>query len=123
MNKMKLNIWGREFELNVGYQNYPGEVITELQEKTLSTIGSIDFTEARIGVEKYITQHFATELGEDDLSNIFRFVMPKSILIMRSDDSRLFAIMCNYKLDMEHGIAIAYKNEAFVAAGPQDLVL
>ena len=123
MNKLKLNIWGRDFDLNVGYQNYPGEEVTELQQETLNSITSIDFSEARTGVEKYITQHFASELGDDNLGNIFRFVIPKSILIMRSEDSRLFAILCNFKLDMEHGIAIAYKNEIFTTAGPQDLVL
>ncbi len=123
MNKIKLNIWGRDFELSVGYQNYPGEEITEIQRDTLAAIASVDFSEARIGVEKYIIQHFSTELGDDDLSNIFRFVVPKSIMIMRSEDCRLFAVMCSFKLDIEHGIAIAYKNEAFAAAGPQDLVL
>lgn len=123
MNKIKLNIWGREFELSIGYQNFPGEEVTKIQEDTLAAIPSVDFSEARTGVEKYITQYFSTELGDDDLSNIFRFVIPKSILIMRSEEYRLFAVICNFKLDMEHGIAIAYKDEAFVVAGPQDLVL
>ena len=37
MNKAVVRIWGREFELSVSYQNYPGEEITENQQK--ETVG------------------------------------------------------------------------------------
>ena len=123
MNKVPLQIWGREFELGVSYQNYPGEEITENQQRTLATVPSVDYDIAKPGVEEYIRKYFASELGNDSLDNIFRFVMPKSILISRMKNSHIFAIMCNFKLDMEHGIAIIFENEKYKAVGPQDLIL
>lgn len=123
MNKIKVQIWGRDFELGVSFQNFPGEEITENQRETLLYVTTVDFSPAKKGVENYILRFFQSELGADDLSNIFRFVMPKRILITREDEDRVFAVMCNFKLDMEHGIAIIFKNEQFKAAGPQDLIL
>lgn len=123
MNKLPLTIWGRDFVLSVNYQNYPGEEITKNQQETEKAITSVDFNAARAGVERYIRRYFASNLGNEDFDNIFRFVMPKNILILRSGDSRMFAVMCKFKFDMEHGIAVVYKNEGFVAAGPQDLAL
>ena len=123
MSKIKTQIWGRDFDLGVSFQNFPGEEITENQRETLLSVTTVDYSPAKEGVENYILRFFRSELGEDDLSNIFRFVMPKSILITREDEDRVFAVMCNFKLDMEHGIAIIFKNEQFKAAGPQDLIL
>ena len=31
--------------------------------------------------------------------------------------------MCNFKLDMEHGIAVIFEDGKFKTAGPQDLIL
>ena len=123
MNKANVRIWGREFELSVSYQNYPGEEITENQQTTLATVHSVDYDIAKAGVEGYIRKFFSSELGDENLDNIFRFVMPKSVLIPRTDGSHIFAIMCNFKLDMEHGIAIIFEDERLKAVGPQDLIL
>ncbi len=123
MSKVKVSIWGREFELGVSYQNYPGEEITENQRSTLAAIPSVDYDAAKIGVEGYIRKFFSAELGDERLDNLFRFVMPKSVLITRADGTHIFAIMCNFKLDMEHGIAVIYEDERLKAVGPQDLIL
>lgn len=123
MNKIEIRIWERDFELTVVYQNYPGEEITDNQLKTLQGVKEADYSVAKKGVEQYILKNFKDELGEDDLSNIFRFVMPKSILISRSPIVRVFSVMCNFKLDMEHGIAIVFENENYKDAGPQDIIL
>ena len=123
MNRVKVRIWDRDFELNAVYQNYPEEDVTDDQLKTLEKVPEIDFSIAKKGVEKYILKYFKDELGEDNLDNIFRFVMPHSILIAREPGLRVFAVMCNFKLDMEHGIAIVYENEIYKDVGPQDLIL
>lgn len=123
MSKVKVSIWGREFELGVSYQNFPGETITENQRNTLSAVPSVDYDAAKTGVEGYIRKFFSAELGNERLDNIFRFVMPKSVLITRTEGTRVFAIMCNFKLDMEHGIAVIYEDEQLKAVGPQDLIL
>lgn len=123
MSKVNVRIWGREFELAVSYQNYPGEDITENQKKTLAVVPTVDYDIAKGDVEGYIKKYFSSELGEDSLYNIFRFVMPKSVLIPRTEEKSVFAIMCNFKLDMEHGIAVIFEDLKYKTVGPQDLIL
>ena len=123
MNKIKVCIWGRDFELPVVYQNYPGEDITENQQNTCKTIPMVDYNAAKLEVIKYVKKFFTDDNSEDELTNIFRFVMPTSIVVPRADDSRIFAIMCKFKLDMEHGIGIIFENAQFKETGPQDLIL
>ena len=123
MSKIAVRIWERDFELAVSFQNYPGETITDNQNKILAEVPSIDYSPAKDEVKNYITKHYSSKLGNDNLNNVFRFIMPKSILIPRTDDENVFAVMCNFKFDMEHGIALIYENEVLKEIGPQDLIL
>lgn len=121
--KLKVKIWDREFELSVIYQNFPGEEVIENQEKIAGTISTINFSEAQKGVEQYIRKYNSADLNGDEIANIFEYVMPKSLLIPREYDKRIFAIMCNYKFDMEHGIAVVFEDEKYKTVGPQDIIL
>lgn len=124
MNNKKARIWGRDFELRIVYQNFPGEDVTLAQEKSTASIDETDYCSALDMVKQYIKKWNADELREDtDISNIFRYVIPKSFLIPRKDDKATFAVMCNYKFDMEHGIAVLFENGKCKEVGPQDLVL
>ena len=123
MSKMNVWIWNREFNLDISYQNFPGEDITENQRKILTTVSAADYDTAKVGVERYIKKVFASELGNDNLDNIFRFVMPRSILVPRTETSSVFAILCNFKFDMEHGIAIIFEDGKYKKTGSQDLIL
>lgn len=122
--KINLSIWDREFEMYISFQNYPGEEITDLQEKTEKMIPTTDINASLDFVKKYIMKYNADDVDEKGLANIFRCVIPKGILIpRRNDGKRVFAIMCNYKFDMEHGIAIVFENEKYKSIGPQDIIL
>lgn len=123
MNKIEIHIWGRDFELDISYQNFPGEEITHNQELIRSSLSSIDVSESLNNVEQYIMKYNGSEINGNSIDNIFRYVMPKSILITRDDNARIFAIMCNYKFDMEHGMAIVFENEKYKAVGSQDIIL
>ncbi|MCI8663051.1 MAG: hypothetical protein HFG69_07325 [Hungatella sp.] len=123
MNKIKVSIWGREFELYISYQNFPGEEVTQNQELTYGRISIVEFDESLDAVKQYVMKNDGSEVDGDSIDNIFKYVMPKSILITRDEDVRVFAIMCNYKFDMEHGIAVVYQDEKYKAVGPQDLIL
>lgn len=123
MNKIKLNVWGREFELSISYQNFPGEDVTNNQSRTVEQIDFVDFTESLAGVEQYIMKYYGSEINGSSIDNVFKYVMPKSILITRDENKRVFAIMCNYKFDMEHGMAVVFENEKYKAVGSQELIL
>lgn len=123
MNKIKVRIWDRDFDLDCLYQNYPNEEITKKQESTLAAIPSIDYSDSLIGIKQFVMKYNGSDIEGNTIENIFKYVMPKRILIIRDEHARSFAIICNYKFDMEHGIAVVYENEKFKAVGLQDLVL
>ncbi len=123
MNKIKINIWGRDFELYISYHIFPGENITETQMHTSEAISQIDFTDSLGEVKKYIVKDNSELFGSRSIDNIFKYVKPKCIMVARSKQEHIFAIMCDYKFDMEHGLAVVYENGIFKQVGPQDIIL
>lgn len=122
-DKVKITIWDREFELWVVYQNFPDEDVIDNQKKTISYALSMNFNDAQNAVKEYIKKHNGEDIKEDGIANIFKYVMPNSLLVPRSYDKRIFAIMCDYKFDMEHGLAIVFENEKYKSVGAQDIIL
>ena len=122
MSKQILNIWNRDFEIDITYEIFSDKPVTEKQKAIADGLSAVDFSESLEGVIKYIKKNNSRDLGEDRIDNIFRYVIPKRIYITQSEEEE-FAIMCNYKFDMEHGIAVVYKGGKFKEAGPQDIIL
>ena len=125
MSKCKINIWERKFELLLMYECYAGEEVLKSQKEAFAMLednvtelaGSLD------QVKKYVKKTGADQLAGDEIENIFKYVMPKSIFVPHNKKRRTVAIMCNYKFDMEHGIAVVFENGQFKKVGPQDIVL
>ena len=119
---LNIKIWNRDFDLNVIYDCYAGEEILDEQKaalnKFLSDNKTIDSSKA--DVEKYCLSQNKYEIGADAIDNIFKYVMPEEIFVKR--DGRV-AILCKYKFDEEHGIAIVYKDNAIDGVGSQDIIL
>lgn len=122
-NKVNLTIWDREFELNIVFQNYPGEEVTPNQEKVVLSLETLDFGLSRNPLEEYILKYNSEDIDAAEITNIFKYVMPKSILIPSENEKRVVALMCNYKFDMEHGLVIVFENEKYKTVGPQDIIL
>lgn len=116
MNKQKLNIWGRDFELDVVYEKYLGEEILQTQKTALQQfISTPNLIEtAKTAVEQYCVKWNKDEIGTAKIDNLFKYVKPKSLYILRSEDNtRNIAIMCAYKFYSDNKIAIVFKNEKF----------
>lgn len=122
-NKLKLIVWGREFEINIAFQNFPGEEVTSNQKKVVDTLATFDFEQALNPLRSYILKYNSEDIGTPEIANIFKYVIPKSVLIPRENEKRVVALMCNYKFDMEHGLAIVFENEKYKTVGPQDIIL
>ena len=43
--------------------------------------------------------------------------------LYRNEEKRIVALMCNYKFDIENGIAIVFENEKLKDIGIQDIIL
>ncbi len=123
INNMKTIIWGRELQLDIIYQTFYGKPVIDNQLLTAEKIPSVDFNDSLSALKLYINKYHASYLESETIDNIFKYVAPKSLFIVRDQEKRIFAVMCNYKFDIEHGIAIIYENERFKEVGPQDIIL
>ena len=122
MNKFDLQIWNREFSLYGVLQMYPGIEVTSKQIETLNSINGLNLDKSLEGVQEYILEKNRNDLLETEIKNIFRYVMPKQFYIPRNPDGML-ALMCNYRFDPEHGIAVIFIDGQFKRVCSQDEVL
>ncbi len=125
MSKEKMEIWGRELEMEVRYDCYSGEEVLDSQKEALA-----EFLRAEDGIEasleevkKYCLEQNGGEIGDSAITNIFKFVAPKYLYVARDADKHIVAVMCNYKFDQENGIAVVFEDGKFNRIGRQDIVL
>lgn len=125
MNKIKMVLWGREFNLDVTYDCYSNEKVLPIQETAVQEFpklsAEINFSLDK--VKKYCLSKNREEIGTDVIENIFKYVMPRYLFVPRNDKKQIVAIMCNYKFDPDSGIAIVFENGKFKEIGEQEIIL
>lgn len=124
MNKLKINLFEREFSLDVYYDNYGDEEVTEVQKAAFEQFKTIDFNSDKLlnEVKKYCLKRDKDEI-EEPITNIFKYVIPQTVYVVKNDEKRIVALLCNYRFDPEHGIAIVFENEKLANIGMQDCIL
>lgn len=125
MSKCKITIWGRAFDLSVVYECYAGEEVLESQREAFAMLedNEKEVSDSLAAIKKYVQKTGADQLKDDGIENIFKYVMPKSVFVPHTKKHRVAAIMCNYKFDMEHGIAVVFESGKLKKVGTQDIVL
>lgn len=120
----KLLIWNREFDLRVVFDSYDEEVLP-IQEQALEAFLKAENTiqESKKQLEKYILNDEYAEIEGNSIDNIFKYVIPTDLYIPRTLETRTVALLCDYRFDEEHGLAIVFENEQFKEIGEQDIVL
>lgn len=125
MSKKTINIWNREFQLPIAYMCDSDETVTQIQKEAeqrffekaseiLSDAGEI---------KRFCLKNNGADIKENEITNIFKYVMPVEIFVLRCEDKREVAIMCNYRFDMEHGLAVIFENEELVNIISQDQII
>lgn len=125
MNKEKFVIWGRSFELEIKYDCYTGEEVLDIQRDALAAFlkSGKSIEDSLEMVKRYCLEQNRDDIGDSDIENIFKYVIPKYLYVVRNKKKHIVAIMCNYKFDMENGIAVVFENEKFSELGKQDIIL
>lgn len=121
----KLSIWGRDFNLPIVYDLYPGEAVTESQKTAVKRLlDHKDWIEtSKKHIEKYCEEEVSRDSENQKKDNIFSYVKPKSVYIPRDRDDSLAALMCNYRYDQEHGLAVVFSKDGKITVGIQDIIL
>ena len=124
MNKAKVDLWGRAFELFISYSCYPGEEVTDTQKKAVDVFcNNTTNVDAMLEILKdYVEKTSDATIKSKEIDNIFKYVMPKSLFVPRSDN-KIVAIICNYKFDTENGIAVVFEEGKFKEIGTHDIII
>ncbi len=122
---MTISIWGREFALPIEYDCYKGEKITQEQIMAVKNFASHkDWIEAsKEDVEAFCKEQVLEDDENQNKENIFSYIKPEYFFIKRDEDNPRVAIMCNYRYDQEHGLAIVFSHEGEVTVGVQEVIL
>ena len=120
-----ITIWERQFDLQVIFDCFDNEEVLPIQEQALKEFLKAENTiqESKNQLEKYILNDEYAKIEGDSIDNIFKYVIPTDIYIPRTPETRTVALLCDYRFDEEHGIAIVFENEHFKEIGEQDIVL
>lgn len=114
MRKVKKNVWGREFKLEVIFDAYAGEHILDVQRDAL--LKFLDSDNALDGTLEKVKKHCLEDenmMGCSAIDNVFKYVIPKSLFVERSNNTRKIVLICDYKWDLEHGLELTFENEKF----------
>ena len=124
IKKVDMNIWGRDFDLKVEFDCYRGEKVTKSQEEALKKIiKNIDLiNKSKKMLEKYCEKRVYVDNENQKKDNVFSYIKPDYIFVKREDKPRV-AIMCKYKYDMEHGLAIVFEDSGNITIELQDEIL
>jgi hypothetical protein len=125
MNNIKTTIWGRDFTLDIVYDCYEGETVLEDQKNAALAFAdakeAVDFS--LVKMKEYCLAANPKDIENGKIENIFKYIMPKYLYVERVEKKHIVALMCNYKFDPEHGIAVLFENEVFSKICKQDEVL
>lgn len=123
MNSIKIEIWERAFNLAVNYDCFDNEELLENQTTAVELFDNANIDISLDKVKEYCSKMSNGNVKKDEITNIFKFVIPTSIFVPRNKDKRIIAMMCDFKFDIEHGIAIIFENEKFKKIVAQDELL
>ena len=102
---------------------YPGETVLESQKQAFAQLCAAGVINSALeSVKAYVAADAVSQVTLP-IENIFMYVMPKRIFVPHTPKGARIAILCNYKFDMEHGIAVVFEEGQLKEIGPQDIVL
>lgn len=124
---IKMNIWNREFDIDICYDVYSGEEILPVQQETLNLFlenyESI-LQSALESVKKYCVETDGEDKGFNSVENIFKYVIPTTLYIKRpQSNERIVALLCDYRFNPDDGLAIVFKNNIFEMIGTENIIL
>lgn len=119
----KINFLGRIFLLEIVYDYYTGEKVSREQKIALKNFFKHPewLNKSKIHVENYCREFVDTDDENLKKDNIFSYIKPTTIYVSRYKN--LVAIMCKYRYDLEHGLAIVFDQDGNVTVGIQDIIL
>lgn len=125
IDTVQFNIWGRSFNIPIEYDCYEGEVVTPEQLDALRSF--LSHTEWLDKAKSYVASFCRNDVMEDKENekkdNIFSYIKPKYLFVKRDPNKPRVVVLCNYRYDPEHGLAIVFSYDGTITVGSQDMIL
>ena len=113
----KINIWNRDLELEISYEIVSEAGITDSQRKNFELFKSIEKCKLENPDDMIsFCKKNDNDKIKDNIDNIFKYVMPREILI----GEKRVSILCDYRYDMDDRIAIVFENNIFIKICKED---
>ena len=124
IKNIDISIWGRAFTLSIEYDCYKGESVTDAQLDAISWfLENKELIDKGKGVvENYCKEQLAADTDNQKKDNIFSYIMPECLFVKREEMPRV-AILCKYRYDLEHGLAVVFSLDGKIIVGAQDIIL
>lgn len=126
--KEEFEIWGRKFLLDVSLTCYSDETVLDSQlrifgciKEKLNELYEICKTKIYEYVKKDDLKAFFP--NKEIPENIFKFIIPKAIIVTRHTDVDYFGFLFYFKYDRENDMCVSFKNYKFFQIGPEDIIL
>ena len=125
IDEINLMIWGREFTLPIAYECYDSETITVEQRKAVEAFVSCPgrIEAAKSKVEKYCKEEVMEDAENQKKDNIFSYIKPERLFVKHDKGSPRTALMCKYRYDPEHGLAVVFNADGSTIVGSQDIII
>ena len=78
---------------------------------------------ARKQVEIYCKRDVEADDKNYKKDNIFSYIKPEYLFVKHDEVHPRVALMCKYRYDLEHGLAIVFSADGDVSVGIQDIIL
>ena len=120
-----LDLWGKQLAIPVSYDCYSGETVTDNQIEALDYFLSNKswIENSENDVKEYCQKWVEEFLGESVSNDIYDYILPMELFVKRELDNPRIALMCDFKYDPEHGLAIVFSHEGEITIGSQDIIL
>ena len=80
-------------------------------------------TKSKENVIKFCLKKVNEDKTNQKKDNIFSYIKPEAIFVKRDEKNPRVALMCKYKYDLEHGLAIVFDYKGNIKVGLQDIIL
>lgn len=124
---LKMTIWNREFIIKECFDCYEGEEITQYQKDAFSNFME-DYQKIIDSIlpdlVDYCLKNNRDEIGSDEITNIFKYVIPTTLFVKRNKNSEhVIAIICNYKFNPDDGLSIVFKDNKLIEIGTENVII
>ena len=125
IESLEVSIWGRSFELPVEYDCYEDEEVTKAQIQAIKRFKSHTewIEQSKSVVEDYCIKQVMSDDENAKKDNIFSYLKPECLFVKRDKENSRIAMICKYRYDLEHGLAVVFSSDGEVTVGIQDIIL